>query len=199
MSQPTDPAGVTRDPFAMAKRAETKRGLPPVHLWNPPFCGDIDMKIAADGTWFYQGSPIGRPAMVRLFSTILRKDPDRFVLVTPVECVGITVEDAPFQAIVMTPRTENGQQELTFRTNVEDEVTVDAEHPIRFEPDPKGGLRPYVLVRDGLWARLTRAIALDLMALAEIKGEACGVRSSGVFFAIGSASMLAYDAASGTD
>lgn len=199
MSQPIDPAGVTRDPFAMAIRAETTRGLPPVHLWNPPFCGDIDMKIAADGTWFYQGSPIGRPAMVRLFSTILRKDPDRFVLVTPVERVGITVEDAPFQAIVMTASSENGRQVLTFRTNVDDEVTADADHPLRFEPDPKGGLRPYVLVRGGLWARLTRAIALDLMALVEINDDSCGVWSSGTFFAMGPVSLLADDAASGTD
>ncbi len=99
-----------------------QRRLPPVHLWNPTFCGDIDMRIARDGTWFYNGTPIGRPALVRLFSTILRKDPDRYVLVTPVEKVGIAVEDAPFLAVELAKETGENGQSLRFRTNVDEWV-----------------------------------------------------------------------------
>jgi uncharacterized protein len=200
MSQPThwkppepearESEAQVRDPFQMAGRIAAQKGLPPVHLWNPPFCGDIDMRIAADGTWFYQGSPIGRPAMVRLFSTILRRDPDRFVLVTPVERVGILVDDAPFLAVAMERQHDATGQQLLFRTNVGDEVIADKAHPLRFEPDAHGGLRPYVLVRGGLWAKLNRAVALDLMSCAEIEDGACGVRSGGAFFRMGDAGLL---------
>jgi uncharacterized protein len=166
------------------------KGPPPVHLWNPPYCGEIDMRIAADGAWFYQGTPIGRPAMVRLFASILRKDPGRFVLVTPVEMVGITVDDAPFLAVEMT--VSGGV--LTFRTNVDDHVNASPEHPLRFEREAKGGFKPYVLVRDGLWAKATRSVYLELVELAEtrdIDGQSMlGIASDGAFFPITPASEI---------
>jgi uncharacterized protein len=177
---------------AMADSAAKARvkGPPPVHLWNPPYCGAIDMRIAADGTWFYQGTPIGRPAMVKLFASILRKDPERFVLVTPVEMVGIEVEDAPFAAVELTA----GEEGLTFRTNVDDHVLASAEHPLRFERGPAGGLKPYVLIRGGLWARATRAVYLELAELAAtrtIDGVALfGIESAGIFFPMAPASEI---------
>src|SRR5438270_6622901 len=116
-----------------AEDAAKGKGLPPVHLWNPPFCGDLDMRIARDGTWFYNGTPIGRPALVRLFSTILRKDEDRYVLVTPVEKVGIRVEDAPFLAVELAQEARDNGRALKFRTNVDDWVEVGPDHPLRFE------------------------------------------------------------------
>jgi uncharacterized protein len=173
--------------------ARTK-GLPPVHLWNPPFCGDIGMRIASDGTWFYQESPIGRPAMVRLFASILRRDPDRFVLVTPVEMVSIIVDDAPFIAGEVTVGETPVGQILTFRTNVEDEIIASATHPLRFEQEATGGLKPYVLVRGGLWAKVSRAVSMELVALAvtrEIEGTAMlGIESAGAFFPMMPASEI---------
>jgi len=161
-----------------------KRGPAPVHLWNPEFCGDIDMRIAADGTWYYQGSPIGRAPLVQLFASILRKDGDKYLLVTPVEKVGIRVDDAPFVAVEMEVAKE--PQTLAFRTNVDDFVTVDAEHPLRFERGPSDGLKPYVRVRAELWALVKRALFYDIVALGccELwEGESWfGVRSSGLFF-----------------
>jgi uncharacterized protein len=161
---------------------------PPVHLWNPPFCGEIDMRIAADGTWFYQGTPIGRPAMVRLFASILRKDPERYVLVTPVEMVAITVVDAPFIAVDVTRTEVDGVSSLCFQTNVDDQVTASPDHPLRFEREATGGLKPYVLVRAGLWAKATRAVSLDLAAMAvtrTLKGiPMLGIESAGAFFAM---------------
>ena len=163
-------------------QAASKRGLPPVHLWNPPFCGDIDMRIAADGTWFYLGSPIGREPLVRLFSSILRKDTDRYVLVTPVERVGIKVDDAPFLAVEM----QRDADRIGFRTGVDEFVWVDAEHPLRFKPGASDGLKPYVRVRDDLWALVKRALFYDLVGIGEVaphEGEDWfGVRSSGLFF-----------------
>jgi hypothetical protein len=179
---------------APAASGETPRALPPVEQWNPPFCGDIDMKIARDGAWFYQGTPIGRPALVKLFSTILRKDPDRYVLVTPVERVGVLVEDAPFVAVEMTAATEAPGQVLRFRTNVEDWVTADAEHPLRFDKGEADGIKPYVRVRGNLWALVKRAVALDLVALAEIRehegAQHLGVASAGAFFPIAKAQEI---------
>ncbi len=110
--------------------------MPPVHLWNPPYCGEIGLRIAADGIWFYQGSPIGRMPLVKLFASILRKDPERYVLVTPVEKIGIEVEDAPFLAVELEQRERDGRAVLAFRTNVDDWVEVDADHPLRFERGP---------------------------------------------------------------
>jgi uncharacterized protein len=173
-----------------AAKAKTK-GPPPVHLWNPPYCGEIDMRIASDGTWFYQGTPIGRPAMVKLFASILRKDPERHVMVTPVEMLGITVDDAPFIAVEM--RREEGPA-LTFRTNVDDEITASAEHPIRFEREATGGLKPYVLVRGGLWAKASRPVYLELVDVAEVRPvegkDMLGVESKGVFFPMAPASEI---------
>ena len=168
-----------------------KRGPAPVHLWNPAFCGDIDMRIAADGTWFYNGSPIGRAPLVQLFASILRKDGDQYLLVTPVEKVGIRVDDAPFVAVEMAVAA----QSLTFRTNVEDFVTVGPEHPLRFERGPADGLKPYVLVRDDLWALVKRALFYDLVALGHTQqwqGEDWfGVSSGGQFFAMAPAEEIA--------
>ena len=165
------------------------RGLPPVERWNPPFCGDIDMEIRADGQWFYMGTPIGRPALVRLFSTVLRKDEDeKTYLVTPVEKVGIRVADAPFLAVEMSVEGEGEAQAITLRTNLGDLVTVDGDHPLRFETAVDGGLKPYVLVRGRLEALFTRALTQDLVALgeaAEIEGvETFCLRSGGSLFPV---------------
>jgi hypothetical protein len=187
------------DSLTAGARAATGRGLPPVHLWNPDYCGEIDMRIAADGTWFYGGTPIGRPALVRLFSTILRKDPGRYVLVTPVERVGITVEDVPFIAVEMRVEGSGAARELSFRTTVDDWTTAGPQNPMRFELEPTGGLRPYVLVRGDLWARVSRAVFYDLVALGEDAdtpdGRKFGVRSCGVFFPMADAGDLAGDLA----
>src|SRR3712207_2754397 len=110
-----------------------RKGPPPVERWNPSYCGEIDMRIAADGSWHYMGSPISRPALVKLFSTVLRKDPERYVLVTPVERVGIAVEDAPFVAVEMAVAGEGANRQIAFRTNVDDLVPVGPEHPLRFD------------------------------------------------------------------
>ena len=171
---------------ALISRAERAgEGTPPVEQWNPDFCGDIDMVIHADGAWSYNGSPIGRPALVRLFSTVLRKDEDgRTFLVTPVEKLGITVEDAPFQAVEMSREAENGVPRLTFRTNVGDVVAVDAEHPLRFSVAEDGAFTPYVTVRGRLEARLTRSLTFDLADFVEEEAGAQFVRSGGARFAI---------------
>jgi hypothetical protein len=165
---------------------ETGKGLPPVHLWNPPFCGDLDMRIASDGTWFYMGTPIGRPALVRLFSTILKREHGKHFLVTPVEKVGIRVDDAPFLAVEMRKESEDGDDVLRFRTNVDDWVRCDAEHRLRFEPASDGGLTPYLHVRSDLWAKVTRALYYDLVDMGEermVDGrEMFGVTSAGEFF-----------------
>ena len=179
--------------FAEAAAAHG-RGPAPVHLWNPPYCGEIDMRIAADGTWFYCGSPIGRPALVKLFASVLRKDPDRHVLVTPVERVGIAVDDAPFVAVEMATETQEDGGRLVFRTNVDDIVAVDADHPLRFERAAAGGLKPYVRVRGDLWALVKRPLYYDLVALGETaqrQGEDWfGVRSGGLFFPMARASEI---------
>jgi uncharacterized protein len=169
-----------------------KRGPAPVHLWNPPDCGDIDMRIASDGTWFYNGSPIGRLPLVRLFASILRRDEDRYVLVTPVEKVGIRVDDAPFLGVELF--VEDNPRRLTVRTNVDDLVTINADHPLRFEPGAADGLKPYARVRGDLWALVKRALFYDLVALGETRRQAdedwFGVSSSGIFFPMIRASEL---------
>ncbi|MDQ4135338.1 MAG: DUF1285 domain-containing protein [Pseudomonadota bacterium] len=165
-----------------------RRGLPPVERWNPPYCGEIDMRIAADGSWHYNGSPIARPALVRLFSTVLRRDPERYVLVTPVERVGITVEDAPFLAVEMAVEGDGDARQIAFRTNVDDLVRAGPEHPLRFERDPHDGVKPYVRVRGDLWARVTRSLALDLIDLGEVRivdgRPVYGIAVDGAFFPI---------------
>jgi hypothetical protein len=163
------------------------RGLPPVHLWNPPYCGDIGLKIGRDGTWYYQNSPIGRAPLVRLFSTVLRKDPDRYVLVTPVEKIAVEVEDAPFLAVelVVGDTGESGRA-LRFRTNVDDWVTADADHPLRFDAGPSDGIKPYVKIRGDLWALVRRPLFYELVDLGEVRDVAgtamFGVASAGQFF-----------------
>ena len=159
-------------------------GMPPVHLWNPPFCGDIDMRIAADGTWFYMNSPIGRKPLMKLFASVLRHDEDgKYYLVTPVEKCGIRVDDAPFVAIRMKLEGKGRDQVISFETNADDEVTVSASHPLRFETE-KGtnGLKPYVLVRAKLEALVSRALFYDLVACGTVEGDWFGVWSSGLFF-----------------
>jgi hypothetical protein len=177
-----------------AAAAARGRGPAPVDLWNPPYCGEIDMRIAADGAWFYCGTPIGRPALVKLFASILRKDNDRHVLVTPVERVGITVDDAPFVAVEMEAGEAGGARRLVFRTNVDDFVAVDAEHPLRFERAAADGIKPYVRVRGELWALVKRALYYDLVALGETatwRGEDWfGVWSGGAFFRVARASEI---------
>ena len=171
------------------------RGLPPVERWNPPYGGEMDMRIGGDGTWFYKGSAISRPALVKLFSSVLRRDPERFVLVTPVERLGITVEDAPFIAVEMAVEGEGEARRIAFRTNVDDLVAVGPDHPLRFERGDADAMKPYVLVRGGLWARLTRALAYDLLELGEereVGGSALfGVASGGTFFPVAPASEIA--------
>jgi uncharacterized protein len=165
-----------------------------VEQWNPPFCGDIDMRIARDGTWFYGGTPIARPALVRLFSTILRKDSDGYVLVTPVEKVGIKVEDAPFLAVEMIVARQGADQLLRFLTNVGDWVEAGFNHPIRFEKAACDGIKPYLHARGDLWALVTRALVFDLVELGEIgeqDGRRCfGVTSAGSFFPIANADAV---------
>ena len=184
----TSPAAVSFEGLGAAAAKASGRGPAPVHLWNPPYCGDIGLRIARDGAWFYRGSPIGRPAMVRLFASILRRDPDRYVLVTPVEKVAIEVEDAPFLAVEMTVENGSGGPSLRFRTNIDDEVVADAAHPLRFAPGPSGGLKPYILVRGGLEALVTRPLFHDLVARGETRdidgAPMYGVASAGVFFAM---------------
>jgi hypothetical protein len=171
-----------------------RKGPPPVERWNPAYCGEIDMRIAADGTWHYMGTPINRLALVKLFSTVLRKDPERYVLVTPVERVGIVVEDAPFLAVEMAVEGEREGRQIAFRTNVDDLVQVGPDHPLRFEQDANGGIKPYVKVRGELWALVTRSLTLDLVAMGEEKtvdGAATfGVSAGGAFFSIAPASEL---------
>jgi len=180
---------------AAARNATTagsaEKGLPPVHLWNPPFCGDLDMRIAGDGTWFYLGTPIGRPALVRLFSTILKREGGKHFLVTPVEKVGIRVDDAPFLAVEMQKLSDERGMLLRFRTNVDDWVACDAAHRLRFKTAADGGLTPYLHVRADLWAKVTRAIYYDLVDMGEermVDGrQMFGVASGGEFFAMADA------------
>src|SRR5215831_20343431 len=124
------------DGIVTALAGEKRKGLPPVHLWNPPFCGDIDMRIAADGTWFYQKTPIGRPALVKLFASVLKREGDKYFLVTPVEKVGIAVDDAPFLAVEMNASVGDAGRILQFRTNVDDWISAGPGHALRFEPQP---------------------------------------------------------------
>jgi hypothetical protein len=170
-------------------QADLARGktLPPVERWNPPHCGPIPMRIARDGTWHYMGTPVGRAAMVRLFSTILRREEDgEYVLVTPVERVGIEVEDAPFAAVSVCVDGMGEDQILTFLTSVGDSATADADHPIRVVEDTETGEpSPYVRIRGRLDALISRAVFYELAELAVERNGVMGVWSSGEFFALG--------------
>ena len=206
--------GLTVAAREAANATPAGKGLPPVHLWNPPFCGDLDMRIATDGTWFYMGTPIGRPALVRLFSTILKREDGKHFLVTPVEKVGIRVDDAPFLAVEMLKQDGQGNRQekpqentpentrennhdgrlLRFRTNVDDWVSCDAAHRLRFEASADGGLTPYLHVRADLWAKVTRAIYYDLVDIGEervVDGHPMfGIASGGEFFAMADAEQV---------
>ncbi|MCB2109703.1 MAG: DUF1285 domain-containing protein [Defluviimonas sp.] len=175
--------------LAASARAAGRRGPPPVHLWNPPYCGDLDMEIRRDGTWFYLGTPIGRHALVKLFASIIRKDGDDYFLVTPVEKVGIRVIDAPFAAVDADLSGAGRDQLITFTTNVEDSVTAGPENPIRVERDPATGEpSPYVLVRRNLEALIDRKTFYRLVEKGShadhAGGRWFGLWSGGVFFPI---------------
>jgi hypothetical protein len=170
--------------------------LPPVDRWNPPFCGDIDMRIAPDGTWYYMNSPIGRKPLMKLFASVLRRDEDgKYYLVTPVEKCGITVEDAAFVAIRMQVAGSGRGQVIAFETNADDHVTLDAEHPLRVEDEAgTGGLKPYVLVRGRLEALVARALFYDLVAAGTVVDGWFGVWSSGRFWRMKPAAEIGYEA-----
>jgi len=179
----------TADSIAQSAQAVSKKGPPPVHLWNPPFCGDLDMRIARDGTWFYLGTPIGRMPLVKLFSSIIRKDGDDYFLVTPVEKVGITVDDAPFLGIDYDVAGTGKNQVITFTTQVDDTAIAGPDHPIRVVRDPETGEpSPYVLIRANLEALIDRKSfyrLVDIGVHEEHEDERWfGVWSSGVFFPI---------------
>jgi hypothetical protein len=171
--------------LAEAAKAACSRGPAPVETWNPAHCGVIDIVVKSDGSWLYQGSPIGRPALVKLFSTVLRKDPDGFVLVTPAEKLSISVEDAPFLAVEMASDGEGRARRIRFRTNVDEAVDAGPDHPLRFDRAADDGLKPYVRVRGDLWALVARSAAYDLVELAEEKDGALGVWAGGEFFVMG--------------
>jgi hypothetical protein len=170
--------------IAAAKQAPG-RGLPPVHLWNPAHCGEIDIVIKTDGSWLHEGARINREALVRLFSTVLRKDPDGFCLVTPVEKMKITVEDAPFVAV----RVDRHGAALRFLTNVGDEVEAGPDNAIRVEEGEAGEPRPYLHVRRGLEALIARPVFYELVEMAEERDTAAGrrlaVASNGAWFDLG--------------
>ena len=176
------------DGVAAAVRQAPGRGLPPVHLWHPAHCGEIDIVIKRSGLWFHEGTPIGREALVRLFSTVLRKDPDGYYLVTPVEMMKITVEDAPFTAV----QVDRVGEALSFTTNVGDVVEAGPDNEIRVGADPvTGEPRPYLHVRRGLEARLRRPVFYELVEMAQERdtpdGPTLGVTSNGVWFPVGPA------------
>ena len=175
------------DNIASVAKKASKKGLPPVHLWNPPFCGNLDMRIAKDGTWYYLGTPIGRKPLVKLFSSIIRKDGDSYFLVTPVEKVGITVENAPFLAVDFSVEQPGTEQRVTFISNVDDEATAGKGNPIRVEKDPKTGeVSPYILMRSNLEALIDRKSFYRLVDIGSnelVNGERWfGVWSAGIFF-----------------
>ncbi len=194
MSTPP-PAGL--EAVAAAAKAQAPgRGLPPVHLWHPAHCGEIDIVIRANGQWIHEGSPIGREALVRLFSTVLRLDPDGYHLVTPGEKMRITVEDAPFVAVAVERITDERGPVLRFTTNVGDVVDADAEHPIRVEIDVESGEpRPYLMVRRGLEALIARPVFYQLVDMADETAandsDGLAVTSAGVRFVLGPAEVAA--------
>jgi hypothetical protein len=171
------------------------KGAPPVELWNPPFCGDLDMRIAADGTWFYLKTPIGRPALVKLFASVLKREGEKYFLVTPVEKCGIQVDDAPFLAVELKVEDDAGGPVLNFRTNVDDWIACGPDHELRFEPETgTGGLKPYLHVRRDLWAKVTRTLFFDLVERGEEREIAgammFGVSSMGRFFPMAPADQV---------
>jgi hypothetical protein len=184
--EPANPPAPTGPLDAIVRAASGRRGPAPVHLWNPPYCGDIGLEIRVDGSWWYQGSRIGRPAMVALFASVLRKDEDGATyLVTPAEKILVRVADAPFLGVEVMARGEGRDLHLDVRTNLDEWVSAGPEHPLRFAVEPgSGGLKPYVLVRGRLEARFTRSATFELLALASAN-DPPGVWSGGVLYSIG--------------
>lgn len=172
------------DSIAASAQEVSKGGMPPVETWNPPFCGDLDMRIARDGTWFYLGTPIGRAGLVKLFSSIIRKDGDDYFLVTPVEKVGITVDDAPFVAVDFNAAGNGETQRLRFETHVGDYVVAGPDHPIRVAYDEAGEPSPYVLVRRNLEALIDRKSFYRLVDIGAHHEGWFGIWSGGAFFKI---------------
>lgn len=171
--------------LAATIKATKSRGLPPVEQWNPPFCGDIDMEIRRDGTWFYEGTPMGRIALVKLFASILIREDDKYFLVTPVEKVGIRVDDAPFVAVDFEVTGEGEAQVLTFTTNLDDVTTAGPDAPLRFvRDDETGEPSPYVRVRRNLEALIDRKSFYRLIDLGVHNDGWFGVWSEGQFFGI---------------
>jgi len=180
---------------ALRRAGGEAKDPPPVERWNPPFCGDLDMRIGVDGTWFYLKTPIGRLALVKLFASVLKREGDKYFLVTPVEKCGIQVDDAPFLAVELSIEGSPAGRVLNFRTNVDDWVACGPSHALRFDPQAgTGGLKPYLHVRRGLWAKVTRALFFDLVELGEereFEGRAMfGVASMGTFFPMASADQV---------
>lgn len=185
MPMPPPPEDLDGLSLAEIARLAEERRLPPVEQWNPSHCGDSEMRIARDGTWYHQGSPVARTAMVRLFSTILRREEDgSFVLVTPVEKLGIAVEDAPFVAVELKAEGKGEAMTLAFRLNTGDLVVAGPGHRLRFEPGPEGP-HPYVEVRAGLDALIARPVYYELAELALAAGDPPGLWSGGAFFPMG--------------
>ncbi len=184
-----DNSAVSADNIASAARKAAGKGPAPVHLWHPDYCGELDIRIARDGTWFYLGTPIGRPELVRLFSSILRKDGDDYFLVTPAEKVGIKVDDAPFVAVDFEASGEGAAQVLRFETQVGDFAEAGPENPIRVARDPDTDEpAPYVLIRANLEALIDRKSfyrLVDLGVHAPHDGASWfGLWSGGVFFPV---------------
>jgi len=173
---------------ALMRRADGLGKTPPVEKWNPEFCGDIDMRIAANGLWYYMGTPIGREPLVRLFASVLRKDEDgKHYLVTPVEKIGITVDDAPFVGVELHAAGSGKDQIITLRTNVGEAMDIGPDHPMRFEPEPEtDGVKPYVMVRGRLEALCLRSLLYELVEIGgeeDVDGDVWfGVWSSGIFY-----------------
>ncbi len=175
--------------YAAALDGVASRGLAPVKQWDPPRVGDIDIAIKSDGTWFHEGAPIKRARLVKLFSTILKREGDAYFLVTPVEKLKIAVEDAPFVAVLMSASGAGNEQKLAFTTNMNETVLAGADHPLEFRPSAGGDRVPYVHIRNGLEARIVRAVYYDLVTLGERRqmegDETFGVWSDGCFFSFG--------------
>ncbi|UOA28772.1 DUF1285 domain-containing protein [Pseudosulfitobacter sp. DSM 107133] len=173
------------DSLVASIKAAKTRGLPPVDKWNPEFCGDLDMQIKRDGTWFYQGTPIGRPGLVKMFASILKREGDDYFLVTPVEKVGITVEDAPFVAVDFDAEGAGKDQVLTFVTKTDDITVAGPDTPIRVVRDADTGEpSPYVLVRRNLEALIDRKSFYRLVDIGTHHEGWFGVWSKGAFFGI---------------
>jgi uncharacterized protein len=195
MSKARQDPEIGLEAIAGTVKTASGKGPAPVHLWDPPDCGDIDMRIAADGTWFYQGTPIGRPALVKLFASILKREGEKYFLVTPVEKCGIVVDDAPFIAVELQVQHRRTGRQLCFRTNVDDWVACGTGHPLRFEQETAtGGLKPYLHIRRNLWAKVIRTVFYELVELGEAREVAgtlmFGVASGGQFYAMAPASTL---------